>query len=346
MSQLAFVVALLVVLSVALAFIGMRFRSTAARRLVLLRKFAQLRISEAEGRSDLVGALRREGIVVSADSALLGGPTELAASSTDTVRRIAQGLADSIVLAKAAITEQFGRAHEIQDTMSDMLTAIDNVASDAKESSSVVCRAVEIAEEGDNLVAAAKGELGQLADSLASVELSLKTLFESTRDISGILVVIDDVAKQTNLLALNAAIEAARAGEAGRGFAVVADEVRKLAAKTASSAHEIEGMVSKLQSQTDATWSTMADTKARADKAIESSSTTGAALQRLAAFSDEINQYATKIAATAEAQSKLAHRVNENLAVVTDITDKIMIGVEKDRGLSEELTASVAKLGR
>jgi methyl-accepting chemotaxis protein len=267
-------------------------------------------------------------------------------AAVDDVYRIAKRLAESIVQAKGAIAQQQSQTRDIKNAMSDMVSTIDQVAADAKESSTITSSAVQIATEGDELVTAAKGEIERLTQGLSDMEHSLNLLFESTREISGTLSVIGDVAKQTNLLALNAAIEAARAGESGRGFAVVADEVRGLAAKTAGSASEIEHMVGKLHSYADAASTAMVETRRRAEGAISSSAATASTLQKLTAFARDISRYSAKIASTAEAQTSLAHRVDDSVASLTQITDKIVMGVEGDQAMSSELSNTAALLNK
>lgn len=267
-------------------------------------------------------------------------------AAVDDVYRIAKRLAESIVQAKGAIAQQQSQTRDIKNAMSDMVSTIDQVAADAKESSTITSSAVQIATEGDELVTAAKGEIERLTQGLSDMEHSLNLLFESTREISGTLSVIGDVAKQTNLLALNAAIEAARAGESGRGFAVVADEVRGLAAKKAGSASEIEHMVGKLHSYADAASTAMVETRRRAEGAISSSAATASTLQKLTAFARDISRYSAKIASTAEAQTSLAHRVDDSVASLTQITDKIVMGVEGDQAMSSELSNTAALLNK
>lgn len=260
------------------------------------------------------------------------------------VDRMVQNLEQTIQLAKGAVTLQQGWVNEICTSMGSMVASIRHIAELSRESSTLTNQAEALSEEGDGLLQSSKQEISSLAGGLDAMEHSLQVLFKVTDEISGALKVIGDVAKQTNLLALNASIEAARAGKFGRGFAVVADEVRALAGRTALSAQLIDAMVVRMRSHQKTAAATMSLTRDRVEQATKSSLSTAACLQQLAELSHQIHQFSNIINTTTGEQSQLAHDVDENLAHVKQITDKIMEGVGNDEKMSQQLAQQTALL--
>src|SRR5690606_9530139 len=178
---------------------------------------------------------------------------------------------------------------------------------------------------------AAKGQL-RLSDTIVSIKQltgnvletshQAEGLAERTLSISKILDVIRAIANQTNLLALNAAIEAARAGEAGRGFAVVADEVRSLAQRTSASTTEIEGLITGVQQSTQETASALRLTANQANPTLEQAAATGEALNVIMSSTAIINDRNLLIASAAEQQAQVAGEVDRNLSSIRDLSSQ------------------------
>lgn len=171
----------------------------------------------------------------------------------------------------------------------------------------------------------------------AEVTKQLNSLQAETNNIGTVLDVIKSVAEQTNLLALNAAIEAARAGEQGRGFAVVADEVRSLAQRTQSSATEIETLIGNLVSSAETSVNSMETGNRLAEQTLERAEVAGSTIREMAEAVEEIRQYNSQIATAAEQQSSVAEDINQNVTQIRDVGDQSAASTEQVSAASEEL---------
>lgn len=215
--------------------------------------------------------------------------------------------------------------------------------------------AVEVAGNASNTVtesqastqAAAQGQvrlsqtissIKQLTDDVLDSSHQAEGLAERTQSISSILDVIRAIANQTNLLALNAAIEAARAGEAGRGFAVVADEVRSLAQRTSASTSEIESLINGVQQSTQETAESLRHTATQASLTLEQAAATGEALTVIISSTNTINDRNLMIASAAEEQAQVAGEVDRNLSSIRDLSTQTATGAQQTTVASNALS--------
>jgi len=195
-------------------------------------------------------------------------------------------------------------------------------------------------------VTATRQTIDQLSDKLQQTAGTVTRLAEEAASIGQVVDVIRAIADQTNLLALNAAIEAARAGEAGRGFAVVADEVRNLAQRTQSSTQEIERMIGAIQSATE---QSVRDMQQSSEFASRSQTMAGEADQALGLIAErvgQINEMNLVIASAAEEQAQVAREVDRNLVAIRDISEQSATGAQQTSVASDELARLATQLNR
>ncbi|BBP75458.1 methyl-accepting chemotaxis protein [Pseudomonas sp. Ost2] len=222
--------------------------------------------------------------------------------------------------------------------VNQMTAAVEEVASNAVATSEASRESDRIAQHGREQVRQAVLSIESLADDVSGNVLQVEDLAQKVYGISKVLEVIRSVAEQTNLLALNAAIEAARAGEAGRGFAVVADEVRGLAHRTQQSTQEIEQMIGAIQQGTEQAVSAMQKSNGRARSTLEVAKAAGDALDEIAAAITLINERNIVIASASEEQAAVAREVDRNLMNIRDLALQTSAGANQTSAASQELS--------
>ncbi|WP_411741497.1 methyl-accepting chemotaxis protein [Pseudomonas sp. GL-B-26] len=223
--------------------------------------------------------------------------------------------------------------------MNEMTATVQEVARNAEEASEAAVAADQQAREGDKVVGEAIAQIERLAKEVGSSTEAMGHLKRESDKIGSVLDVIKSVAQQTNLLALNAAIEAARAGEAGRGFAVVADEVRSLAQRTQKSTEEIEELIVGLQTGTQQVATIMDNSRSLTDSSVELTRRAGGSLESITRTVSAIQSMNQQIAAAAEQQSAVAEEINRSVLNVRDVS-------EQTSAASEETAASSIELAR
>ncbi|AZE55331.1 Methyl-accepting chemotaxis sensor/transducer protein [Pseudomonas synxantha] len=245
-----------------------------------------------------------------------------------------------------AVTDESARGLAQQDNeieqaataVNEMTSAVEEVARNAVSTSEASKNATASAGDGRDLVHETVNAIERMSGDVQSTADLIGNLAEESRDIGKVLDVIRGLADQTNLLALNAAIEAARAGEAGRGFAVVADEVRALAHRTQQSTSEIERMVGSIQGGTQKAVSSMRNSTERAESTLNIAKGAGLALETINTAVIEINERNLVIAAAAEEQAAVAREVDRNLVNIRDLSTQSSNGAAQTSAASGELT--------
>ncbi|MDE1167039.1 MAG: methyl-accepting chemotaxis protein [Pseudomonas sp.] len=266
----------------------------------------------------------------------------------DTLQRIS---GSATQLASAAeelnsVTDESARGltqqnHEIEQAataVNEMTSAVEEVARNAVSTSEASKDATSSASDGRDLVQETVGAIERMSSDVQSTADLIGNLAEESRDIGKVLDVIRGLADQTNLLALNAAIEAARAGEAGRGFAVVADEVRALAHRTQQSTSEIERMIGSIQGGTEQAVNSMRNSTERAESTLNIAKGAGLALDTINGAIVQINERNLVIASAAEEQAQVAREVDRNLVNIRDLSVQSAAGATQTTAASAELS--------
>lgn len=212
---------------------------------------------------------------------------------------------------------------QVVSAIEEMSATARDVSGNASEASNFTHDTNKQVLESQNIVTEATNTVSQLADEVENSAASIEEISKDTQEISNVLSVIGEIADQTNLLALNAAIEAARAGEQGRGFAVVADEVRALAGRTQASTAEIETTLNKLLNGSQAAVTAMSETKTTCEKTTQGTSLVANDLQNIASSITQIDDLNTLIATAAEEQSSVAENITQNMATIRDMVGEL-----------------------
>jgi len=250
---------------------------------------------------------------------------DLVSRITETSQEVAQYTANT-----QGITNQLAEAseHQAQEiagasaAINEMAVSIDQVSSNAEESAVVAERSVQIAANGADVVHRSIEGMDMIREQIQETSKRIKRLGESSQEIGNIVALINDIADQTNILALNAAIQASMAGEAGRGFAVVADEVQRLAERSASATKQIEGLVKTIQTDTNEAVISMEQTTSEVVRGANLSKDAGVALDEIQNVSTNLAKLIANISDAAKLQSASAGHIATTMNVVQEITSQ------------------------
>lgn len=246
----------------------------------------------------------------------------------------------------SAVTEEASRGLQQQNdeieqaatAVNEMTAAVEEVARNAVSTSEASNQSTQAAREGRDQVVKTVDAIQTMTHDVQNTAQMIEGLAAQGRDIGKVLDVIRAIAEQTNLLALNAAIEAARAGEAGRGFAVVADEVRALAHRTAQSTQEIEKMVAGIQNGTGEAVSSMQQSNQRTQTTLEMARAAGVALEQITQSIHQINERNLVIASASEEQAQVSREVDRNLVNIRDLATQSAAGANQTSAATHELS--------
>jgi len=242
------------------------------------------------------------------------------------------------------INQQKSKMDHAATAINQMTATIQEVAKNAELAAGGALRARNEAGDGKNTSQESVIAIKNLTKTVEQAATVIGRLEQDSKEIGGILDVIRTIAEQTNLLALNAAIEAARAGEHGRGFAVVADEVRTLASRTQQSTQEIQEMIERLQSASKEAVNAMNESNEQARKGRDYADETGDALNKLTESINQISDMNTQIASAAQQQSVVAEDINTNVVGVTEICNRSAAGAQQTASASDNLLKLANKL--
>lgn len=241
---------------------------------------------------------------------------------THKVMESTESVADASTQTNAGASQQTADLEQAATAVNQMNATAHEMAKNTANATESANHAANDAENGSTVVEQVATEIDQMVSQIQETAKTLCELVSESHQIGQVTEVINSIAEQTNLLALNAAIEAARAGEQGRGFAVVADEVRTLARRTQTATKEIEDSIEKLQSKTHAAAEVMTSSEKQASSCVEHTKNAREALNQIVIAVNNINDMNTQIAAAAEEQSQVANEVDGNISSISQVADK------------------------
>ena len=260
---------------------------------------------------------------------ILGSAGQLAAA--------AEELSAITEQANNGVMRQQGEIDQVATAMNEMSATVSEVSNNAANAANAAQEADDSAKDGWSVVNTTVETINNLASEVERTSEVIENLKGDSISIGTVLDVIRDIAEQTNLLALNAAIEAARAGEQGRGFAVVADEVRTLASRTQQSTREINDMIERLQNGANQAVSVMEMGRAKAEESVEQAAKAGEALQSITSVVDNIKSMNMQIASAAEEQSSTAEEINRNIVNISEVAQETADGSSQTATASDQL---------
>jgi len=259
------------------------------------------------------------------------------ADSTDSIVGITEQSSESA-------RRQADETTQVATAMHEMSSTVVEVGSNSQQAADAARHAADTARQGGKVVGETLATMRSIATSNSSISERITELGKSSEKIGAIASVIDDIADQTNLLALNAAIEAARAGEQGRGFAVVADEVRKLAERTASATKEIAGMIDSIQHEAREAVGAMQRGTQEVEQGVQKTEGSGKALDQIIEMATSVGDMVTQIASAATEQSATAETINANVANIAEMTQQSSLNAGETAKSCNNLSALANEL--
>jgi len=319
---------------------------------ILLRRLKRIsEVANAIGRNDISHTCTMESHDLIGE--IIGAFNSMAENLRNVIGQISGATTQLAAAAEetSTITEETSRGVQQQQTqidsiaaaMSEMTTTVQEVARNAADASEAADKADREAKNGALVATEAIGGIDSLVSEMNSAGRAIRDLEQESENIGSVLDVIRGIAEQTNLLALNAAIEAARAGEQGRGFAVVADEVRTLASRTQQSTQEIQDMIQRLQDGAVNAVKVMEGAQAKAQDSSELVERAAESLATIAGSVASINDMSTLIASAAEEQSAVAAEIQANMNNIREVADRSAEGAVQTAKASDELARLAAE---
>ena len=300
----------------------------------------------AQGEGDLTRRLQSDradelGAIASGFNTFLAKLQAMISQVVSSVQKVSDSsehTADIAIRTNQGVHKQMAEIDQVATAVHEMTATAQDVARNATQAAQAASEADRAANQGLDIVRDTSNAISALASEIGRAVTVVQDLARDSENINAILVAIRAIAEQTNLLALNAAIEAARAGEQGRGFAVVADEVRNLAQKTQQATEEIQQMIQQLQQGTREVVKVMEDSQGKTDDSVLQASRAAEALESITQAVSVINDMNTQIASAAEEQSAVAEDINRNVINIGQVAGEVAGGADESSQASAELT--------
>jgi methyl-accepting chemotaxis protein len=248
------------------------------------------------------------------------------------------------VQAAQGASAQSDQTNQIATAMQEMSSTVVEVSGNSSRAADATHKAAELAREGGEIVEHALASMRSLAASMTAMAGKLQELGKSSDKIGNVVKLIDEIADQTNLLALNAAIEAARAGEQGRGFAVVADEVRKLAERTTKATKEIAGMIGDVQRETKTAVESMQAGTRQVDNGVEITAQAGNSLAEIITAAQQAGDMVAQIATATTEQSGTTDEIKSTVERIAQVTRESTAGTQQSAKACQELSSLTVEL--
>ncbi|AYF90188.1 MULTISPECIES: methyl-accepting chemotaxis protein [unclassified Pseudomonas] len=300
----------------------------------------------AKGDGDLTQRLHNNrademGAIAGGFNTFLGKLQSMISQVVTSVQKVSDSsehTADIAIRTNQGVQKQLAEIELVATAVHEMTATAQDVARNATHAAEAASHADQAANHGKRIVHSTAEAISALATEIGRAVGVVQNLAKDSENINAILVAIRGIAEQTNLLALNAAIEAARAGEQGRGFAVVADEVRNLAQKTQQATEEIQTMIQQLQHGTREVVKVMQDSQEKTDTSVQHANEAAHALESITQAVSVINDMNTQIASAAEEQSAVAEDINRNVINIGQVANEVAGGADEASQASAELT--------
>ncbi|HKN17358.1 MAG TPA: methyl-accepting chemotaxis protein [Candidatus Sulfotelmatobacter sp.] len=299
-------------------------------------------------RDDLKVSSRDElGELTAAINGMSGGLKRMIVAIMDHSAHVASAseeLSSSATVQAQGADTQKDQTTQVATAMQEMSATVHEVSENSLKAANASHNAAQAARQGGQTVQETLATMRSIADSTCKVAMRITELGKSSEKIGRIVAVIDDIADQTNLLALNAAIEAARAGEQGRGFAVVADEVRKLAERTAQATKEIAVMIESIQVETKSAVEAMELGNREVESGVKKTSASGAALKEIIKMSDDVGGMIARIATAATEQSSATEQIKASVAQISSATQESSVAAGQTAKACSDLSGMALDL--
>jgi methyl-accepting chemotaxis protein len=260
------------------------------------------------------------------------------AGTAEHVASASEEISSSATQQAQSAETQKDQTAQVATAMQEMSSTVLQVSDNSNKAADAARKASETARHGGSIVDETLGKMRVIAESVGGTAKKMEELGKSSDQIGRIIGVIDDIADQTNLLALNAAIEAARAGEQGRGFAVVADEVRKLAERTTTATKEIAQMIKNIQDETKVAVGAMEQGTKQVEEGVASTAQAGDSLKEIIQMAEQVGEMITHIATAATEQSSASEQVNNNMDQIAKLVKESAVGAQQSAKACQDLS--------